>query len=425
MMLQITKHRASLFAALFLVSACERTTGPSSFVPGPLGAVSVGPAEAVQIRTLLSVTGAPELGVVARRGVELAVTDLASVRGRDIELGSAMDAMCSPEGGRAGANRIVGDKDVVGILGTVCSAAAVAASPVTSQAGLVMISPANTSPLLTSDLAGNAQEHRHAGYYRVSNNDLHQGLALSDFAFNRLGLRRVAAVHDGDPYTSGVAAAFTDAFRNVGGEVPTTVQVQKGQTDMSSVLAELKALGLDGVFFPLFLVEGSALAAQARDLEGFENVTLISGSALLVSEFLGTRQSEGMYFAGPESDYGSNVNSVTRRSGATVLGSYAATFGGPPSAHYWAHAYDATTLLAAAIASVAIEEDGILHIDRAALRAELEQTEIQGLIGNISCDAFGDCGTGRVNIYHHTASGITDIAKLPIVYRYAPTAAGS
>ena len=116
---------------------------------------------------------------------------------------------------------------------------------------------------------------------------------------------------------------------------------------------------------------------------------------------------------------------MTRRSGATVLGTYAATFGGPPSAHYWAHAYDATTLLAAAIASVAVEEDGILHIDRAALRAELERIEIQGLIGNISCDAFGDCGTGRVNIYHHTDSGIIDIAKLPIVYRYAPTAAGS
>ena len=420
-----TKSRASLFVALLLASGCDDATSPSSFVPGPLGAVSVGPGEAIRIRTLLSVTGAPELGVVARRGVELAVKDLGAVRSRDIELGGAVDAMCSPEGGRAGASRIAGDEQVVGVVGTICSAAAVAASPVISEAGLVMISPANTSPLLTSDLAGNAQEHRHAGYYRVSNNDLHQGIGLSDFAFNRLGLERVAAVHDGDPYTSALAAAFADAFRAVGGQVPTTIAVQKGQTDMSSVLAELALGNPDGIFFPLFLVEGSALAEQARDFDGLDGVTLISGSALLVSEFLATPQSEGMYFAGPESDYGSNVNSVTRQSGAAILASYDDAFGGPPSAHYWAHAYDATTVLAAAIESAAVEEDGVLHIDRAALRAEIERTEIQGLIGAISCDAFGDCGTGRVNIYHHTDSRITDIAKLPIVYRYAPTAAGS
>ena len=96
--------------------------------------------------------------------IELAVEDLGGVRGRDIELGGAMDAMCPPEGDRAG------DEQVVGVVGTICSAAAVAASPVISEAGLVMISPANTSPLLTSGFAGNAQEHRHAGNYRVSNN---------------------------------------------------------------------------------------------------------------------------------------------------------------------------------------------------------------------------------------------------------------
>ena len=424
----VVVQRIAMLVLLFsvsLMSACDSTsTEPSTFVPGPLGAVSVPAGEAVQIRTLLSVTGAPELAVVARRGAELGVEDLGSVRGRDIELGGALDAMCSPEGGRAGASQITGDEQVVGVVGTICSAAAVAASPIISEAGFLMISPANTSPLLTSDLAGNAQEHRHVGYYRVSNNDLHQGIALSDFAFNRLELRRIVTVHDGDPYTSALAAAFADAFRDVGGEVPATVAVQKGQTDMSSVLAELAPTGLDGIFFPLFLVEGSALAAQARAFDGLEGVTLISGSALLVSEFLGTPQSEGMYFAGPESDYDANVNSVTRQSGAAVLASYEDTYGGPPSAHYWAHAYDATTLLAAAIESAAVEEDGVLHIDRAALRRELERTTIEGLIGDISCDGFGDCGTGRVNIYHHMDSGITDIAELPVLYRYVPATTG-
>ena len=419
-------YRGALFVAglllpLTLALACG-TTEPPAFVPGALGAVSVGAGEAVQLRTLLSVTGNPELGTVARRGVELAVGDLGTVVGRNIELGDGIDSMCSPDGGHAGASRIVGEMAVVGIIGTSCSAAAVAASPIVSEAGLVMVAPSTTSPLLTSDLAGNAQDHHHPGYYRVSNNDLHQGLALSDFALNQLGLTRVVTVDDGDPYTSALADAFADAFRSLGGEVPAAVTIREGQTDMTAVLAELAPASPDGIFFPLFLAEGSPFAAQARSFDGLEGVTLISGAALLVSEFLGTPQSEGVFFAGPESDFGSNVNSVTGRNGATVLARYEGAYGGAPSAHYWAHAYDATTLLAAAIESVAVEDGGTVHIDRAALREELGRTAIRGLIGAVACDAFGDCGTGRVNIYHHTDSAVTDIARLLVAYRYAPGA---
>ncbi len=43
-----------------------------------------------------------------------------------------------------------------------------------------------------------------------------------------------------------------------------------------------------------------------------------------------------------------------------------------------------------------------------------------GIVGVISCDEFGDCGTGRVQISHRTASNVTDDAQLPVVYRFAP-----
>ena len=80
--------------------------------------------------------------------------------------------------------------------------------------------------------------------------------------------------------------------------------------------------GPDAIFFPLFITEGSAFAAQARAFDGLEGTTLISAAALLVSAFLETPQSEGIYFAGPESDFHSNVNEVTGRSGEQVLALY-------------------------------------------------------------------------------------------------------
>ena len=387
----------------------------------PLGAVEVRAGEAIQIRSLLAHTIAPSLGVTERYAVELAVRDIGSIRGYAIELGEPVDGTCGPDGGRTRAEQIAADPQVIGVVGTSCSGAAVAASPVLSAAGLVLIAPSNTSPRLTSDLAGNAGPDYHLGYFRVSNNDLYQARALADFAYSELELRRVATVDDGDPYTTALVSAFGAAFGALGGEVAAIAQIQKGDADMTEVLSDIAAAGPDGIFFPLFEVEGSPFAQQARAFDGLEGITLITGAALLVSEFLATPQSEGIYFAGPETDHGANVNVVTGQSGDGVLAAYKATYGESPASPYWAHAYDATTLLLHTIEAVAEAEDGKLLVDRAALRQHLSATTgFQGLSGTLSCDDFGDCGTGRINIYHHTDASVTEPAQLPVVYRFAP-----
>ena len=243
---------------------------------------------------------------------------------------------------------------------------------------------------------------------------------MADFAYNELGLRRMAAVDDGDPYTTALVSAFASAFRAIGGEVPVTSTIDKGETDMTAVLDEFAEAGPDGIFFPLFEVEGTPFAEQARTFDGLEGATLITGAALFVSEFLGTPQSEGMYFAGPEADLGSNVNESTGKSAGEVLAAFESAYG-VPSSPYWAHAYDATTVLLSAIESAAEVDGGSMRVERAALREQLRATrDFGGLIGTLSCDDFGDCGTGRVNIYHHTDPGVTDTAKLPVVYRFSP-----
>jgi branched-chain amino acid transport system substrate-binding protein len=202
--------------------------------------------------------------------------------------------------------------------------------------------------------------------------------------------------------------------------VPAQAEIEKGDTDMTEVLEQFAVAGPDAIFFPLFEAEGSAFAAQARAFDGLEGTTLISAAALLVSAFLETPQSEGIYFAGPESGFRSNVNEVTGRSGEQVLAAFEARHGGFPGSPYWAHTYDATTILLSAIEAVAVEDGDRLHIDRAALREQVGATAMSGLVGTLSCDRFGDCGTGRMNIYHHTDRSVTDVSKLPVVYVYSP-----
>ena len=395
-------------------------TGGRSAAAGSLGTVEVGAGEAVQIRSLLSHTGADSLGASLRYGAELAVRDYGDLHGHAIELGDPLDSGCAPEAGREGARQIAADARVIGVIGTSCSAAAVAVSPLLSTAGLVLVSPSNTSPVLTSDLAGNAGPDHHPGYFRVSNNDLYGAVAVADFAYGELGLRRMAAIHDGDPYTTALVSAFGAAFRDRGGEAVATAGIDKGETDLTTLLAEFAAAGPDGLFFPLFVAEGSAFAQQARAFDGLQDTTLITGAAMLVSEFLAVPHSEGIYFAGPESSHGASVNVATGKDAAAVLAEFQAAYGAPTSP-YWAFAYDAATLLLSAIETASETEGGRLTLDRAALRAALTATlRFQGITGVLSCDAFGDCGTGRINIYHHRDSSMTDASQLPVVYRFSP-----
>ena len=101
-----------------------------------LGAVEVGSGEEIQIRSLNAITGdVAFLGIPNQRGVELAIADYGPIAGRSVSLGTGLDDLCSPDGGQASAQTIVADPSVVGVIGTSCSGAAVAASPLISNAG--------------------------------------------------------------------------------------------------------------------------------------------------------------------------------------------------------------------------------------------------------------------------------------------------
>lgn len=409
-------HCFSLLAALVLAAACV----PVDYESSPLGTVVVGGGEEIQIRALGTLTRAGDLGVPSQRGVALAVADYGPIKGHGVSMGAGLDSLCSAQGGAAAADTVVGDGRVVGVVGASCSVAAAAASPILSEAGLVMVAPSTTSPSLTSDLRGNAGSNYHAGYHRVASNDLYQAEAVADFVYNELGLRTMAAIHDGDPYTSGLTAAFKAAFEELGGTVAVAM-VNKGDTDMIPVLTEIAAASPEGLFLPIFPEEAGPLLRQSGEVDGLAGLVRIGGGGLLVSDFLALPESEGLYFAGPTLDFGGNVNGATGRSGDELNAAYQERYGEHSTSAYLAHAYDATTILLRAIEEVAVVVGDALYIDRARLRAALGGTSgFSGIIGTISCDEFGDCGTGRVQISQHTDSTMTNIDRLPVVYRYAP-----
>ncbi len=410
---------ALILAFGLVAAACGDTDG--TFEAGPLGAVELDEGEAIQIRTALAISGdVAFLGIPSQRAVEIAVEDFGEVAGHPVELGTAEDDLCSNDGGQSAGQAIVAQEDVVGVIATSCSGAAVAMSPLISDAGMVMISPSNTSPALTSDLQGNANSDYHAGYYRTAHNDLFQGEAAARFAFEELDVRTAAAIHDGDPYTNGLAQAFADAFEDLGGTISVFTAVNKGDTDMVPVLTEVAVGSPELIFFPIFMPEGGFIVQQIGGVPGLENTILMAADGLITDNFMELPESEGVYMSGPDLRFGEN-KSVTGVSADDFLAVYDDRFGEAPSAAFWAHSYDATALLLTAIADVAEEVGGKTYIDRQALRDRIAETSnFDGIIGTINCDEFGDCGSQRISIILHEDSGDIEAGQQNVVYGFAP-----
>ena len=390
---------------------------------GSLGTITVEPGAEVQIRSLNAITGdVAFLGIPNQAGIELAVSHYGDIHGFAVTSGAGLDDLCSAEGGQAAAQQIVADEQVAGVIGTSCSGAAAAAAPLISDAGLAMISGSNTSPSLTSDLQGNAAESYVSGYYRTAHNDLFQGAAMADFVFNDLGLTTAAAIHDGDPYTQGLAQAFMDAFTELGGENAGFTSVAKGDTDMVPVLTEVAGASPQALFFPIFPPEGNFIAAQAGGVSGLEDTQLLAADGLLVDNFMEDPASEGMYMSGPDVRFGTNVNESTGQTAADVLAEYETLQGEPPSAAFWGHSYDAAAMLLDAITAAShVDADGNLVIDRAGIREFLNGISgYSGLIGTINCDEFGDCGSQKITISHHTDASDIEAGKANVVFEYAP-----
>ena len=297
------------------------------------------------------------------------------------------------------------------------SSPTVTVSPSSSQR-----SGSNTSPALTSDLLGTAGENYNAGYYRTAHNDLYQGAAMADFVYNDLGYTTAAAMHDGDPYTQGLAQAFSDAFEALGGTMTGFTGVNKEDTDMVPVLTEIAAGSPQALFFPIFQPAGDFVADQANGVAGLENVQLLAADGLLNSDYLALSQSEGMYFSGPDVRFGQNKNESTGKTAAEVLSDYEANHGEAPSAPFWGHSYDATAMLLDAIKnSSSVNDAGQLVIDKAAVRTYLTAIRgYSGVIGTINCDDFGDCGSQKITVVHHTDSGDVDGGMSNVVFEYAP-----
>jgi branched-chain amino acid transport system substrate-binding protein len=394
----------ALFAALTLVAAaCADEDGDGGDGDGgaaaacdedEFGCVEYAEGEPIHLASLLSISGATAaLGTDSNRGVELAIDNLdgaldgtpGQLMGRDIDFTQEDDG-CSADGGQAGGTALAADETIVAVIGTTCSSAALGvADTILGDEGILLFSPSNTNPGLTS-------EEAHQPFYaRTAHNDLIQGAIVAEFVFNELGVDTAATINDESPYADGLAAAFRDTFEGLGGTITTVEQVQSTDEDLSAVLRSI-AEGEPGVVYgPNFNPVCALTYSQGADILPAGTIQVGSDGCLEAAFFELAGSPAGDYFA-------SSPDLTVFQEGAfyrdEFIPAYRDQFGEAPTAVFHAHAFDAANVLFQAIEDVAIEDGGTLLIPRTALKdAVLATSGFEGVSGAITCTPLGDCAT--------------------------------
>ncbi|KAF0866083.1 branched-chain amino acid ABC transporter substrate-binding protein [Pseudomonas sp. LD120] len=165
------------------------------------------------------------------------------------------DDACDPKQAVAVANKVVND-GVKFVVGHLCSSSTQPASDIYEDEGIVMITPAATSPELTA-----------RGYkmvFRTIGLDNAQGPAAARY-IAKLKPTNVAVLHDKQQYGEGIASSVKEILGKEGIKVAMFEGINVGERDYSSILAKLKQANVDFVYFGGYHPEMGLLLRQAKE----------------------------------------------------------------------------------------------------------------------------------------------------------------
>jgi branched-chain amino acid transport system substrate-binding protein len=335
-----------------------------------LSAVAIGGA--VRAEVLIGLAG-PLTGKEAwfgeqmERGAAQAVADInavGGVLGQQVEL-ITVDDFCDPEQAVAAAKKLVSD-GVVFVAGHFCSGASIRASEVYAAAGVLMISPTSSNPLLT--------ELGRANVFRVIYRDDAAGMMAGNYLADHCADKKIAILHDDTAFGKGVADLTKEQLNRRGLREAIYRDYVPGRENYGAEIAELQAADIDVLFIGGHKAEIALMARAARD-RGYP-VQLMTGMGLTTEDF-------GL-IAGPAAD-GTlfiDVADPRRRAEAEAVVKQFRASGFEPEGHTL-YAYGAVQVWAQAA-----EKAGSLELP--AMIASLRDHQFDTVLGPIDFDDRGD-----------------------------------
>ena len=234
----------ALALALGATAALASTAGASPTRAG--GATAVSCKGTLKIAMVTPLTGgAGFIGNEQLSWAKYGVKTLAAKYGLKIKLlAGDTPVEQGPAPAQALAQKYVGDKSVVAVLGPATSGAVAATSQTYFDAGLAHISPSATRTSLTK---GSPKEAT-AAFFRVVPGDYIQGPSDANYMITKLNAKKVVIIDFQEPYSTGLADAAQAVLKAKG---VTTIRESTSvkTTDFSSLVTKVPS-DANVVFFP-------------------------------------------------------------------------------------------------------------------------------------------------------------------------------
>jgi branched-chain amino acid transport system substrate-binding protein len=303
------------------------------------------------------------------------------------------------------AARVVNDENAVAYIATYNSGAAEAAIPITNEAGLAQISPANTAVQLTKENEANPPGYPDVlyptgvrNYMRVVPADDLQGAAGANYAVNTLGAQTVYVIHDQQTYGRGLSEVFQKTFAELGGEVVGFEGFDANAPEYQALMTKIANSAPDLVYLGAIVnLNASKLLQDMRSVMSPDDVTFMGPDGLINQAFI---DGAGDAAEGALITFGGLPANQLQGVGKTWYDQFKERLGHEPDA-YAQYSFEAAVVVLQAIDQVGAKDRAQI------LEAMMGTSEFRGLIGTWSFTETGDTDSTTVSLNVVTDNVIT------------------
>ena len=295
------------------------------------------------------------------------------------------------------------DRSVIGVLGTFNSGCAKIEIPVLNRDALAMVSPANTSPGITTTgpgaTPGEPNKYYPTGvrnYARVVANDQFQGPADAMFT-KSLGVTKVYVLNDKQTYGYGVALTYKNAAIKLGLKVTGFQGWDAKASSYEALATQIKKTGAQAVFLGgIVCNNGAKLMQDIKSVDPSIKLQMPDGFS---DPNANGAVGNGAYI----SVAGQPPNKLTG-AGATFVKSFGKQIGTTPNP-YAAYGAESMDVMLGAI--------GKGHGQRSATSRSLFGLSVtNGILGSFTINSQGDTSGTSITIYKQKGKSLIPVTTL-------------
>ncbi|MFF7589802.1 branched-chain amino acid ABC transporter substrate-binding protein [Kitasatospora purpeofusca] len=392
------RHRSAVVVSIAVIGALSLTACGSRDDKKSGDSGQGGGSTTVTIGVDAPLTGdLSALGLGIRNSVELAVkqaNEKNEVPGVKFQI-KGLDDTGKPAPGQQNATQLVGDKDVIGVVGPLNSSVAQSMQQIFNDANLVQISPANTGVALSQGekWASGVKARPFKSYFRTATTDAVQGPFAADYLIKDAKKTKVFLIDDQKTYGAGLAATFKGQFVKNGGQIMGEEHVNPDDRDFAAVVTKVKSSGAEAVYYGGEYPAAGPLSLQLKDAG--VNIPLMGGDGIQSGDFIKLNPKG-------QGDLATAVGLPVEQlpTAAKFIADYKAAGYKDAYETYGGYSYDSAWAIIQGVKAVVTANNGKLpDSPRAKVVEAVQKVSFEGVTGKVSFDEYGDTTNKQLTVY--------------------------